>query len=150
MFISNLLLIYDLHFYKTSEWAVCKESTVQHRTQSMWEYRSSMQVHTEEYTCEWQISVTHQAATSSDHIFIVNKLKTTQNQDVHSLCPLSNDDDGKFLFIIKRTTKHLDQDSAMQKALWLWMLPNAKPTTHWAHSGQKQCSHRDNFHWMQT
>lgn len=86
VFISNLLLIYDLHFYKTSEWAVCKESTVQHRTQSMWEYRSSMQVHTEEYTCEWQISVTHQAATSSDHNFIVKKSKTTQNQDVHSFC----------------------------------------------------------------
>lgn len=25
----------------------------------------------------------------------------------------------------------------MQKALWLWMLPNAKPTTHWAHSGHE-------------
>lgn len=55
-----------------------------------------MQVHTEEYTCEWQISVTHQAATSSDHNFIIKKLKTTQNQDVHSFCPLSYDNNVMF------------------------------------------------------
>lgn len=57
-----------------------------------------MQVHTEEYTCEWQKSVTYQAATSSDHIFLMKKLKTTQNQDVHSLCPLSNDDNKSHFF----------------------------------------------------